>query len=136
MERVTLEQIALVKVNILTKENFYGFFDWFCPDRFLEAKGKNLLSKVYRLIKTDRLDLKKTSVLFKNNLPCVGNSYDDIRFIDIETDNVIYTIVPKSGHKCDKGRAEVWGRENNFKEPLKVGTWAEVLKWFQNKGDK
>jgi len=45
----------------------------------------------------------------------------------METGNVIYTIVPRSGHT---GKAEVWGRENNFDGPLVQGKWKDVKTFF------
>ena len=44
-----------------------------------------------------------------------GPLYDDFRIVDIETGNVIYTVIPKCGHS---GLAELWGRENNFEGPI------------------
>jgi hypothetical protein len=45
----------------------------------------------------------------------------------METGNVIFTIVPRCAHS---GKAEVWGRENNFNEPLVQGTWRDVKTFF------
>ena len=64
------------------------------------------------------VDLDSTYVFFKNNCPFDGPLYDDFRICDIESGNVLYTVTPKSGHT---GKAELWGRENDFEEPLKTG---------------
>ena len=47
-----------------------------------------------------------------------GPLYDDFRICDIETGNVIYTVIPKSGHS---GLAEVWGKQNEFQSALIIG---------------
>ena len=58
--------------------------------------------------------------VFKNNCPCNGSLYDDFRICDVKTGEVIYTIVPSDGFKKTKGKAIVWGRENDFEEPCHI----------------
>lgn len=108
------------------------WYDWFCRDSSLENKGKTLLQKLRAISNSKKFDNDKTYVFFKNNCPCVGSLYDDFRICDIETGDVLYTVIPASGYKRNKGKAEVWGRENDFKEPIIEGTWREVKSWFLN----
>lgn len=108
----------------------HNFFDWFCGDKALAAKQRKLDKLVRELALSPKIDLDKMYVWYKNNCPCVGSLYDDIRFADMKTCEVIYTIVPSCGHEIAKGRAEVWGKENDFCGPLVVGTWDDVLKFF------
>ena len=56
----------------------------------------------------------------------LGGLYDDFRICDIKSGEVIYTITPRDNH----GKATVWGRENNFDEPLAEGTWNHVTTFF------
>lgn len=107
-----------------------GWYDWFCRDTSLAAKTQKLGKKAIQLMKSDKIDIQKNYVWFKNNCPCWGNLYDDLRIADIETGDVIYTIIPANGHKFTKGKAEVWGRENNFAQPLVSGSWKDVKAFF------
>jgi hypothetical protein len=107
-----------------------GWYDWFCRDTSLGAKTQKLGSKVLQLMKSSKIDVKKNYVFFKNNCPMLGSLYDDFRICDMETGNVIYTIIPSSGHTSNKGKAEVWGHENGFKGPLVSGTWRDVKAFF------
>jgi hypothetical protein len=107
-----------------------GWYDWFCRDTSLAAKTQNLGKKVLRLMKSSKIDIEKNYVFFKNNCPMYGSLYDDIRICDLETGDVIYNIVPSCGHSATKGRAEVWGRENGFKQPLVTGAWRDVKAFF------
>lgn len=108
------------------------WFDWFCKDTALINKGISLIKKLKAISKSNKFDNEKTYVFFKNNCPCVGNLYDDFRICDIETQDVIYTVIPKSGFKKDNCEAQVWGKENDFKEPIISGTWKEIKNWFLN----
>jgi hypothetical protein len=81
-------------------------------------------------MKSSKIDPINSYVWFKNNCPGDGSPYDDLRFSDIETGDVIYTVIPSNGHNANKGRAEVWGRENDFAGPLVVGTWKDVKQFF------
>lgn len=109
----------------------YNFFDWFCKEKSLEAKSKKLFRAVKRWVKEMNIDTDKVYVTFKNNCPMFGPLYDDFRICDIETDNVIWTVTPKSGHS---GQAEAWGRVNGFQGPFAVApNMTELYKVLETK---
>lgn len=107
-----------------------GWYDWFCRNTSLPAKTQKLGKKVLQLMKSSKIDIEKNYVFFKNNCPVYGSLYDDFRICDLETGEVIFTITPSSGHDVNKGRAEVWGRENNFSNPIVSGSWKDVKTFF------
>jgi len=104
-----------------------GWYDWFCRDTSLANKTKTLGKKVLQLMNSEKVDTENMYVFFKNNCPMSGPLYDDFRFCDMENGDVVYTVVPKSGHT---GNAEVWGRENDFDGPLLEGNWRDVKQYF------
>ncbi|MDR2761269.1 MAG: hypothetical protein LBB88_01555 [Planctomycetaceae bacterium] len=108
-----------------------GWFDWFCQDSKLQEKTMKLAKYLQSIVKSKKINVNKTYVLFKNNCPLDGKLYDDFRICDIKTDDVIYTIIPRCGHNASKGKSEVWGKENNFKEPLTSGNWKNVQEFFE-----
>ena len=106
----------------------HGFWDWFCSDKALAGKSRKLCGNARVITKlTKKFDPKKVYVWFKNNCPCSGSLYDDLRIADLETHDVLYTIVPHDGRT---GLSEVWGAENDFSKPLVEGTWDDVKKFF------
>lgn len=107
-----------------------GWFDWFCKDGSLVSKTYALAPKVRKVAKSPKIDVDKVYLLFKNNCPLNGTLYDDFRICDLETGDVIFTVVPKCGHTSKKGVTEIWGRENDFDGPLYEGDWKGALKWF------
>ena len=109
------------------------WYDWFCKDSSLIKKGEDLLKKLKMISGSTKFNNEKTYVFFKNNCPLNGCLYDDFRICDMESGDVIYTVIPKSGHKSDHGLGSVWGRENDFDEPLFQGTWKEIKNWFLGK---
>ena len=96
----------------------YNFYDWFCRDTALKAKSEKLFRMVKRWVKQRNTDTDKVYVFFKNNCPMNGPLYDDFRICDIETGDVIWTVVPKCSHS---GLAEVWGKQNNFEGAVITG---------------
>lgn len=101
--------------------NCFNFYDWFCNDSSLKNKSIKLFKQVKVFLKNHpEIDLTKHYVFFKNNMPMYGSLYDDFRICDREEGNVLYTVTPRSGYKKDFGKAEVWGKANDFKEPLQV----------------
>ena len=104
-----------------------GWYDWFCRNESLCGKTKRLAPKVKQLAKSSKVDVNNWYVWFKNNCPVFGSLYDDIRFADIKTGDVIYTIafVKKYGQTV-----ELWGKENDFKHPLVIGDWEDIKEYF------
>jgi len=107
-----------------------GWYDWFCKDSSLAGKTRALGVKLMQISKSPKINCETSYVWFKNNCPCNGSLYDDFRIADMETGDVIFTIVPKSGYRSMNGLGEVWGKENGFKEALMTGTWGEIKNWF------
>lgn len=104
-----------------------GWYDWFCKTTSLRNKTRALGKKVVQLANSEKVSGDSMYVFFKNNCPMNGPLYDDFRFCDLETGDVKYTVVPKSGHS---GQAEVWGVDNDFNGPLVAGNWRDVRKFF------
>lgn len=109
----------------------YNFYDWFCNDASLLNRSKSLFGKLKKIIPLlQNIDIDKNYSFFKNNCPVSGPLYDDFRICDIESGNVIYTIVPKCGHT---GNAEIWGRANDFRGPIRSAkTWNELIQDLKN----
>jgi hypothetical protein len=111
----------------------FNFYDWFCSDKALENKSKKLFKQVKTFIKHHpKINLDTHYVFFKNNCPMLGPTYDDFRICDIEEGNVQYTVTPSRVLKNGKNQirmAEMWGRSNNFKQPLKeANTFTQLFK--------
>lgn len=126
------DTISTILANIDTYDVMDLWYDWFCRETSLKRKGEALLKKLKVIASSNKFDNDKCYVFFKNNCPCYGNLYDDFRICDKETGDVLYCVVPKSGFKRDEGRAQVYGVDNDFKEPLVEGTWRDVKAWFLN----
>ena len=109
------------------------WYDWFCTDRALYNRGVNLLKKLNQIKNSNKFDSEKTYVFLKNCCPLDGSLYDRFSICDIESGDVIYAVTPKSGHRCMNGKGEVYGKENDFKEPLFEGSWKDIKNWFLNK---
>jgi hypothetical protein len=123
MNRVSLADQLNAQANGLildadgSQSKCFNFYDWFCKDSSLARKARTLMKQTERFVKAYDIDLLDHYVFFKNNCPGRGPLYDDFRICNIETCNVVYTVIPKCSHS---GLAEIWGRENDFKGPLKT----------------
>ena len=126
------DTISTILANIDSYDVMDLWYDWFCRETSLKRKGEALLKKLKLIASSNKFDNDKCYVFFKNNCPCYGNLYDDFRICDKETGDVLYCVIPKSGFKRDEGRAQVYGVDNDFKEPLVEGTWRDVKAWFLN----
>lgn len=126
------DTISTILANIDNYDVMSLWYDWFCRETSLKRKGEALLKKLKVIASSNKFDNDKCYVFFKNNCPCVGNLFDDFRICDKESGEVLYCVIPKSGYKCDEGRAQVFGVDNNFQGPIVEGTWREVKTWFLN----
>lgn len=106
-----------------------GWYDWFCKTSSLKNKTKKMGNIIKQVKDGGKVDLDNWYVWFKNNCPMVGPLYDDFRFADLKTGDVQFTITIDD--KRAKNKYEVWGRRNNFKEPI-VGfnSSRELVKWL------
>ena len=122
--KVTLkQQLAAFNDGIIIdnegdENKCYNFYDWFCKEKSLKGKSEKLFKAVKRFVEKYNVDISSVYVFFKNNCPMNRSLYDDFRICDIETGDVIWTVIPKCGHS---GKAEIWGRANNFKEAIITG---------------
>lgn len=108
-----------------------GWYDWFCKDTSLKNKTKKMGNIVKKVKDGGRINLDTSYVWFKNNCPMVGGLYDDFRFADIETGNVLYTICIDDDRSDFK--YEVWGRDNDFKGMLAgFDKQKELVDWLNN----
>ena len=107
-----------------------GWHDWFCEDDELHIRLEAMFPKVKQIAASSKIDIDTMFVFFKNNCPGRGDIYDDFRFCEMETGDVVFTITPATGHERNKGQAEVWGKENYFKGALVEGTWYDIINYF------
>lgn len=88
------------------------WYDWFCKDKSLINRQYGIMPKVKKFLKVASeaglVDLDKTYVFFKNNcgFSDTGSSrlFDDFRVCDIETGDVLFTVVPSNVYH----EAELW----------------------------
>jgi hypothetical protein len=110
-----------------------GWYDWFCQDKSLISRLNKMLPMIVRVCKSSKIDIDKSYLLFKNNMPVHGKLYDDFRICDLETGDVIYTVIPRTGHESliKEGKAaQVWGNENDFKGAIVDGPSTKVIYSF------
>lgn len=127
------EQLYAFKEGVIldadgTASECFNFFDWFCKDSSLKNKAKRLFPMVAKFVKLHpEIDTEKVYVFFKNNCPVNGPLYDDFRICDRETGDVLWTVIPKSGHS---GMFEAYSRSYGFKDPTYLGrNMTEAMKY-------
>lgn len=71
-----------------------GWYDWFCPSYELCDRLYEMLPMIFEIASRPKIakNLDNIYVFFKNNCPCDGPLYDDFRFCDINTKDVLFTI--------------------------------------------
>ncbi len=110
------------------------FFDWFCKESSLKRKGETLAKKARRLVWSPKVDPMNSYVLFKNNCPMSGGLYDDFRICEIETQDVLWCVIPRDpAHDGQAVAYRVKGNSGDLK-PEVVGAWADVERFFMNDG--
>lgn len=116
----------------ISEENCWGFCDWFCKTESLEHRARGLLAKARKIANSTKINLDSSYLWFNNNCPVDGHLYDEFNISDIKTDEVLYTIVPKTGHKVKDGLfAEVFCFKGEPRESqLRLPTYRDVVAWF------
>lgn len=112
-----------------------GWYDWFCKDSSLKNKTKKMGNIIKQIKDGGKVDLDKNYVWFKNNCPLSGPLYDDFRFAHIKDGDVEFTVQILS--PISEKRYTVWGKKNNFAEPLLETNYSkELVKWFNKSWDE
>jgi hypothetical protein len=109
-----------------------GWYDWFCRDSSLRNKTIKLAPKIKKLAQSSKIDIDQCYVWFSNKYPIDGHLYDTIHISDIITEEILWTIVPASGHTNVFGQSEVWGNVYDTMAviPIVTGSWKQVLDFF------
>lgn len=107
-----------------------NFYDWFCSESSIQNKAISLTKKVKFLVDQKIINPETTYVWFKNNCPCDGKLYDDMRFSTSDNENLyLGGIAPSLGYNTPeyKGKCNVFLRENGFDDML-FANWSEFKK--------
>jgi len=109
------------------RDSYHNFYDWFCSESVLETKANSFVRKLKFLVEVGILNPDKVYVWFKNNCPCVGSLYDDMRISQLDEENTyLGGFCPKTGHN-DEDKCGVWTMLDTFKE-YSFKNWATFKK--------
>ena len=115
-----------------------GAYDWWNDTtayKWITRLGK----KIAQLAESKKINLDTTYVWYKQNCPCAGPLYDDFRFADINTGDVLFcvSILKKGCYGDDFSGYEIWDYsvkgEGSFAthEPTLRGNWHKVKEYFE-----
>lgn len=135
------KETPISKIVTMTHEeacndaNSWNFYDWFSETRALKAKSKSLLGTLRGIVKTGTklFDPEKTYVFFKNNCPCTGGLYDDLRICDIESGEVLYNVCPKNPRYGYRPVVAFSAEDaDRWENPLVFESMKDMREWFRN----
>lgn len=108
-----------------------GWYDWFCSNKALCNRLKKFGSIIKKIDNDFILD--NFYVWFKNNCPCTGPLYDDMRFepIDQNLRDELYFLVCVDCPWDNKKFGVVTAR-NNYEKEYEFDTQKEVVEWINN----
>lgn len=107
MEEISINEFLENPVE--NSDKFFNFYDWFCKDSTLEKRMLSLVPKLKFLVKEGIIDGESNYVWFKNNCPCDGSVYDDIRISTLDKENTFLGgFCPKTGHNNIEEKCSVW----------------------------
>lgn len=110
-----------------------GWYDWFCRDDSLAARLKQIAPAVVGI--TDPFILDNFYVWFKNNCPCNGPLYDDVRFEPLsgERDGKYFLVVKDSPH--EKAKWVLYTERYGFQEPeFQCGNVRDMIRYVNRLG--
>ena len=129
MERIAISEV-IKNPTLLNKENYFGFYDWYCKESSLADNYKHLLPKLKFLVKIGLIDADNSYVWFKNNSPINGHTYNDINIASLKKDNAFFGgICPKNGHTVYNDKCTVWYfDEKGILTEEDFASWSEFKK--------
>lgn len=112
-----------------------GWYDWFCKDTQLKSRLDKMAKIIMQLKMSDRVDIDKMGIYFKNNSPIYHPTYDDFRLYYINnSDKNEYVIeMISDAVKARYGANYAIFHKSNWKIPIYTcRTSAEVVKWLNH----
>ena len=138
----TEKEIPLSKLITMSLEEIndqcgsWNFFDWFCQTSSLKGRAKRLLGAVRSIVKTGpaKFDPKATYVFFKNNCPCDGGLYDDLRICDMESGEVLFNVCPRDPWHGNLPRVAFDSDDgvDRWSRPLVFRSMKDLKAWFKD----
>lgn len=128
--------VKMTQDEIAKADRCQLFYDWFCKDASLPGKSKRLMASVRAIVKTGTkmFDPDKTYVFFKNNCPCEGGLYDDLRICDIESGDVLFNVCPSDPWCGNRPRVAFDSDDgkDRWSDPLVFDSMKDLKAWFKD----
>lgn len=109
-----------------------GWYDWFCKEEQLKSRLDKMAKIIMQLQTSDRIDIDKMGVYFKNNCPVNAPTYDDFRLYYINGNRNEYVVEMLS--TCVKQRYKnnyAIFHCSNWSKPVYIcRTSTEVVRWL------
>ena len=111
-----------------------GWYDWFCKDTQLKSRLDKMAKIIMQLKMSDRVDIDKMGVYFKNNCPLAYPTYDDFRLYYLNGNSNEYVVeMISDAVKHRHGANYAIFHKSNWKIPIYTcRTSAEVVKWLNH----
>ena len=109
----------------------HGWYDWFCSDASLKNRTKKFFTLIKGIEEGGKVDFG-WDAWFKNNCPCCGGTYDQLRISSEEQNEFVI------GYK-EPYYEETWvvhSPQNDFEEPVaRFGNVYKLIAWLNEKGE-
>ena len=134
-KRLTVREIReMAKNGNIQELSDELWYDWFCSSKALLGKTKRLVGMLSKVKNPTILD--NYTVWFKNNCPCCGPLYDDIRFEPLKADHTKDERKDRYFILCvndvrEKNRYMVW-TERKSENEFGADTTKEVFDFINN----
>lgn len=110
-----------------------GWYDWFCAEKELSWRLENMGKILVKITDMKKINWQTMYVWFKNGCALNYDTYDEFRFSELGTGDLVWRVLmPSEFTRAQYGASYVVLSGLNDEPVFKCSNYKSLIKWFNS----